>query len=141
MKLAVRIFQLPLLVALIAGCTILAAIVWYFFGQRYEVKVELPFSRDIEIFKDAEPTLKSTNAFVEFARVRGLTSSPEVARLHSQLSRGGSGPVSIFHEFQLSKASVRDLPDALAAASLVQNLATESKAPKPISSSVIVSAV
>jgi hypothetical protein len=35
---------------------------------------------------------------------------------------------------------VRDLPDALAAASLVQNLATESKAPKPISSSIIVSA-
>lgn len=135
MGLAPRSFRLLLLPVLIVLFIAGAVGFWRFYGQSYSVTVELPYAGTIEQYKDAEPSLRSPEVLAQFARVYGLDNSTATKNFEAELTRGASGPIRISHEFNISKASLRNVPDVLAD-SVVKNSVVNSSP----SSSIVVAA-
>ena len=110
MKSLISVLRLGVLVVAVAIC-VAAAGVFSFFSGRYHATLALGVN-DPVTFSDIEPDLRSTDVLARLAQARGLSSSPEVQAFESELASGASAPLTITNAFLVTRASLRDLPDA-----------------------------
>lgn len=109
--------HLATLLVLMAGGAGVASLGLALLGRSFAVDVQLPINVSAGMaynaYNDAEPSLASPEIFAQFARSRGISDSPEAKQFQEQLARRAP-TISFQHQFGVSRASIRDVPDEIA---------------------------
>ncbi|WP_076833871.1 hypothetical protein [Bradyrhizobium brasilense] len=117
MKANVQFLRLAVLLPLVISGAIAGGVATQFsrgFSAEIALPVDMAPASAYSAYKDAEAKLNSALFFAQFARAKNLSGSAEAQSILTQLAEGAGGPVKIQHEFGVSRASIRDVPDELA---------------------------
>ncbi|MBW7970295.1 hypothetical protein [Bradyrhizobium sp. BR 10289] len=118
MKANLQFLRLAVFVPLVVFGAIAGGVAAQVFGRAFSAEITLPIdlppATAYSAYKDAEAKLSSALFFAQFARTKNLSGSAEAQLFLAQLAQGAGDPVKIQHEFGVSRATIRDVPDELA---------------------------